>query len=270
MVKRLLRAAVPVALLLAPLAARAQDSAEGAPVMASLIEATTPAPLTAEQQARLPQARALMALVLPPGAYNELIGTMFGTITTPFPATGNLTSAHDVVARRLGLIDEEMATVSDEAAVLAANLLDPAWQERERRQAEAIPRIMTVTMGHMEAPLREAMAELYAINFSDAELTDIAAFFATPSGSAYARRSYTIASDPRIAQATLAVIPAVMNEVDGLMAQIEAVTADLPPERRYSDLSDTQRKQLARLVGLTEEQLQLTFQSFDEKLAEDD
>jgi hypothetical protein len=252
LVKRLLWVAAAAALCVSPAAARGQDRAGDATGMAALIEATTPAPLTAEQQARLPQARALMELVLPPGSYSELIG------------------AQDVVARRLGLIDEEMAGVSEEAAVLAAALLDPAWQEREQRQAEAMPRIMVDVMGHIEAPMREAMAELYAINFSEEELADVAAFFATPSGAAYASRSYTMASDPRLSQAMLSVLPAVMGEMEGMMAQLEAVTADLPPERQYSDLTDTQRKQLARLVGLSEEQLQATFQSFDEKALESD
>jgi hypothetical protein len=268
LVKRLLWVAAAAALCVSPAAARGQDRAGDATGMAALIEATTPAPLTAEQQARLPQARALMELVLPPGSYSELIGGMFGTMATPFPAT--TVSAQDVVARRLGLIDEEMAGVSEEAAVLAAALLDPAWQEREQRQAEAMPRIMVDVMGHIEAPMREAMAELYAINFSEEELADVAAFFATPSGAAYASRSYTMASDPRLSQAMLSVLPAVMGEMEGMMAQLEAVTADLPPERQYSDLTDTQRKQLARLVGLSEEQLQATFQSFDEKALESD
>ena len=268
--KRVIAWAAPLAAMALHVPAAAQASGDsGVPELGAenenLLDALSgmfvAEPLTPEQQARLPLAMALVEKVMPPGALSEAFGGMFDEIISPLADIAPF-DARTVIARRIGLFGG--AELTDEQATWAANLLDPAWEERERRQRALMPQMMSGVMDAMEPPMRQAMAELYAINFTEAELADIDAFFATPTGAAYARRSYTMASDPRMTAASMSAMPAMMQGMADLESELAAATADLPSERTWADFSASERKQLARLLGYSEEELELTLQDFDE------
>ena len=259
---RLLTWAMPLALALAPVPALAQDDVPDLSGLGALTEMFVAEPLTPEQQARMPLATALVEKVMPPGSMREAMGEMFDSILSPMAQAAEA-DARSVITRRIPLLGEA-ADLTDTQAAQVAMMLDPAWEERERRERELMPQIMAGVMDVMEPPMRQAMAELYAINFTEAELADIDAFFATPTGAAYARKSYTMASDPRIAAASMSVLPAMMAGFADMEAEMAAATADLPAERYWDDLTTTERKQLARLLGMSEEDLQYTLVNFDE------
>ena len=81
----------------------------------------------------------------------------------------------------------------------------PPWS---RPDSALMPAEIEVNMlAALEPTMRTAMAELYAVHFTDAELADIAAFFATTSGATYARQSYALASDPRLLSAVFSEMP---------------------------------------------------------------
>ncbi|MFC3099758.1 DUF2059 domain-containing protein [Altererythrobacter lauratis] len=225
----------------------------GADWLGGLAQAMEAEPLTPEQQERLPAAEALLDAMLPPGSLGPLMGGGFNQMLLPI-RQDQPRDAAAYVRERLGMGSAGLEL--DEAqAERAASLLDPVWRERQAREAEIYPRLMSRAGAALEAPLRRAMAELYAINFTSAELADIAAFFATPSGAAYARRSLSLSSDPRLAMAAMSAMPAMMQAFAEVEAEIAAVAADLPPERRYSELGDADRKRLAQLVGMSREEL---------------
>lgn len=249
-------AALPLTSL--PLTAQAQsaeDDAAMAGAMAALMGTAEIEPLTAEQEARLPLARRVVERIMPPGVLGEALGGMFDGMLGPLLEGAANPQPAEVVAELLGMQGTDL-DLSEAEAARAAQLLDPAWQERRRREVEAAPALLGAMMGAMEAPLRDAMTELYAIHFSQGELADIDAFFATPSGAAYARQSYAMTSDPRLSAAMISQMPLLFSSAQSIEQQLAEMTADLGPKRTFADLSANERKALADMLGWTVEELQ--------------
>jgi len=258
--KTLMAWAAPLALLAAPILAPvgvAAQEAEAAPeldLFAGLAQAFTVEPLTAEQQARLPRAAALVERIIPPGSLQEVMGSMFDSFLSPM-ATAFQPDPVTLLAQGLNIETYEI-TLTPEQAETAVALLDPAWRTRAEREAEALPALTGRMMSGMEPTIRTAMSELYAIHFTDSELADIDAFFATPSGTSYARKSLTMSSDPRLMATMMGEMPALFEAMASMEAEVAALTADLPPARGFADLSATERKGLASLLGMTVEDLE--------------
>jgi hypothetical protein len=220
---------------------------------AAMAQMFSPEPLTAEQEARLPAAQIVVDRVMPPGTMGEVMESMYGGILGPIMAMANEPSASEV-AKELG-VESGWLDLTDEAAAEAAAILDPAWTERRKRQAAVMKQSMGEIMIAMEPAMRNAMAQAYAVHFTGQELADAAAFFATPSGAAYARKSYTIASDPRIMGAAMEGMPQMMSSFATMESAMKTATADLPEPRAYDDLSSDQRERLVELTGLSEEEI---------------
>lgn len=234
-------------------AAEAPQSAEKADPFAALATMFKVEPLTPEQSARLPQAEALMAKLVPTGALDKTMTAMYERMIGPMLEQAKSPGTADI-ARTLGLDVEELDLTEDEAAQAGA-ILDPAWKERRDRELQAMQAAMGKVMRLMEPSLRKGMAEAYAATFTAAELTDIAAFFATPTGATYASKSYALASDPRIMAASFEALPTLLVEMAGMEAEMKAATADLPARRGYDDLSPAERTALAKLTGLSAAEL---------------
>lgn len=205
-------------------------------------------PLTAEQQARLPQAEKLIARIMPPGTMGKMMGGMYDKLLGPIMAMAGEASSSDV-ARELGVDAEELELEDGEAARIVA-ILDPVWKERQEAEMAAMQRAMSSVMTAMEPGMRKGMSEAYAIAFTAAELTDIDRFFATPSGATYAEKSYALASDPRLMAAAMEGLPQMMAQFKTMEEEAKAASAKFPPRRSYGDLSAGQRQEIARLTGL--------------------
>ena len=227
----------------------AQDeSALGGDFLGAMMGLFAPEPLTAEQEARLPAAQAIVARIVPPGTMGEMMNAMFSGMLEPFLALEAQPSSADA-AKKLGLDPFDLELDAEQSAEVLA-LLDPAWRERGELEFAATKAAVGKMMTAMEPSVREAMAQLYAINFNAAELTDIDAFFSTPSGAAYARKSFTMVSDPRMAGVMMQSMPAMMGSFEQIEADMATAVAGLPPVRTYADLEDAQRDRLAELTGL--------------------
>lgn len=241
-----------LALLAAPVAAQSAKEApppekSQADVMSGMAAMFKVEPLTAEQRARLPQAEALIAQIMPPGTLDQIMGGMFDKWLTPMmEMAGSPGSAQ--VARDLGIEDPDFEVTEDEAAQIAA-IIDPAWKERRERETKAMQGAMKTAMRAMEPAMRKGMSEAYAVTFTATEMRDIAAFFATPSGTSFARKSYALASDPRIMAASMEGLPAMMLQMKAMVEEMKSATADLPPRRGYNDLTPAERATLARITG---------------------
>lgn len=205
-------------------------------------------PLTAEQQARLPQAEALIARIMPPGTMNEIMGGMYDKLLGPIMEMAGEASSEDI-ARELG-VDTDSFELEDAEAARIAAILDPVWKERREAETAAVQRAMSTVMTAMEPGMRKGMAEAYAVAFTSAEMADIEAFFITPSGASFARKSFALASDPRIIAASMEALPAMMAQMKAMEDAAKAATAKLPPRRGYADLTPAQRSEIARLTGL--------------------
>lgn len=263
MIRRMILSAAGLAALTlasAPLAAQASDEQvdlaadatvaeddEMQQTMAMLGSMFPVEPLTAEQNVRLPQARRIIDRMIPEGALGEMMGSMFDKMLGPIMAAADAPAAR-VVAEGIGAGAETLDLSPEQAAEVAA-LFDPVYAERHERESALLPGLMRDMMTVMEPTMRKAMSELYAINFSQRELDDIEAFFQTESGTSYARKSFTMSSDPRIISATMEAMPQMMGAFASMEEKIAQASADLPAKRSFADLSAAEQARVAELTG---------------------
>jgi hypothetical protein len=160
----------------------------GATPESAAAQAVTPA--QADQAAKLSEARAIIATMLPPAQRQQMIeklqADLMGQFRTLLPT--------DLMA------DPGMKAILDEFI------------------KKALDRQRTVIEQHQPEQL-EAMAGAYTREFSLAELKDIHAFAGTPSGTHYLSRMTAIIGDPAVAKANSATF-----------TEIHAVTNEMLPE----------------------------------------
>ncbi len=245
---------IGAALALAAQPASAQDGLSEDDVFAAMAEMFAAEPLTAEQQARLPLAGEVVARIIPDGAMAEMIDNLLGGMLGPMMGMNKGATAAKV-SERLGLYDADLAMETAQAEE-ALTILDPAWRERERIEAETMPAMMGEMMTTMEPVMKTAMTELYAVHFSTGELTDINAFFRTDTGASYARKSFTLASDPRLMASTMKAMPDMMGVFTTMGERMAAATASLPAQRDFAQLTAAEKARLAQLTGMSEEALE--------------
>jgi hypothetical protein len=176
------------------------------------------------------------------------MGTMFDNLFKPLMTATSAPTSKDA-AKLLGLDAAELHLREGQAAEIV-RIIDPAHEERAARTAAAMPDAMNRMMTAAEPVMRQALSEIYAVYFDESELADIGAFFDTPSGIAYARKSMSMASDPRYLGAMMRSMPDIvagMSEMEGALA---AAIADLPMAKSYADLTAEERVRLAELTGL--------------------
>lgn len=272
MIRRIfIPAACLAALALAPQPLAAQDMAddtaaaepaaegegEGDPMAQAMgmMSAMFPVePLTAEQEARLPQASRIITRMIPEGTLGEMMGGMFDKLMGPMIAMG-ASPASATVQKGIGVSPAAAGLTEEQTAEIAA-LLDPVYEERHAREMAVMPTVMREMMTVMEPTIRKAMAELYAINFSQNELDDIETFFQTDSGTAFARKSFTMSTDPRILAASMESLPQIMGAIGDMEKKIVAASADLAPKRSFADLPRADKAKIAKLTGYTVEEIE--------------
>ena len=249
--KKLLTFAAPLLALAMAVPAQAQpadDEAAMAEMMGGLAGMFPVEPLTAEQQARLPAATALIDQIVPTGTLGEMMGSMLDGVLGPIMAM-EISDPVAVLEEKLGV---EGLDATPERARQALAILDPAWEERQMREMDAMPVMMERMFVALEPGMKSAMAELYAIYFDEQELADISAFFDTASGASYARKSFTMSADPRMVGAMMQAMPDMMGVFAQMESEMAAATADLAPERGFDELTAAEKKKLASLTRLDE------------------
>ncbi|ASP29101.1 hypothetical protein CHH26_01615 [Qipengyuania flava] len=223
---------------------------EFAGMMAGLFQTE---PLTEEQNARLPAAQAVVGEMMPDGFYGEMMAGMMDKMLLPMLTM--FSQPEFVLGARLTVDAEAIEALEEAEQAELTAMLDPAYQAR----GDAMVAVLTSRMGGMftamEGPMREGLSKAYAVRFDDAQLADIAAFFATPTGGEYARESMALFADPQVMQASMQALPAMMSGFGDIeSAMREAMTA-LPAERGYDDLTEAQRKRMAELLDVDPAQL---------------
>jgi hypothetical protein len=106
---------------------------------------------------------------------------------------------------------------------------DPNFRERMKLTMDAMMSGMIPIMEKIEPQVVENLTKIYARRFSTAQLADMAAFFATPSGKAYAEQSMLVFMDPEMIQGMQAFVPELMKSMPDIMKKAEAATKHLPP-----------------------------------------
>jgi hypothetical protein len=106
---------------------------------------------------------------------------------------------------------------------------DPNFKERMDITMKVMFSEMGNLMSEMEPAVRTAMASIYAKKYSVKELTDMNAFFATPSGANFAGNFMSSFTDKEMIKASFGMMPKVMEAMPAIMKKVEAATAHLPP-----------------------------------------
>ena len=226
------------------------DLDEFAGMMAGLFQTE---PLTEEQNARLPAAQAVVGEMMPDGFYGEMMAGMMDKMLRPMLTM--FSQPEFVLGARLTVDAEAIEALEEAEQAELTAMLDPAYQAR----GDAMVAVLTSRMGGMftamEGPMREGLSKAYAVRFDDAQLADIADFFATPTGGEYARESMALFADPQVMQASMQALPAMMSGFGDIESAMREAMEALPAERGYDDLTEAQRERMAELLDVDPAQL---------------
>ena len=223
----------------------AMDEAAVLAMMSGLFQAE---PLTAEQEARLPAATAIVATMMPEGFYGEIMRDMMEKTMRPMMAM--FSEPDFILASRLTLDEAALAELSDAEKQELLTMLDPAWDQRADTMVNAIVANMGGAFAAVEPPVRAGLAKAYAVRFDEAQLADISTFFATPTGGEFARQSMALFADPQVMGATMEAMPEMIGSFTEMETAMEAALESRPAERDYADLSLAQRARMADLLGV--------------------
>ena len=223
----------------------AMDEAAVLAMMSGLFQAE---PLTAEQEARLPAATAIVATMMPEGFYGEIMRDMMEKTMRPMMAM--FSEPDFLLASRLTLDEAALADLSDAEKQELLTMLDSAWDQRADTMVDALISNMGGAFAAVEPPVRAGLAKAYAVRFDEAQLADISAFFATPTGGEFARQSMALFADPQVMGATMEAMPEMIGSFTEMETAMEAALESLPAERDYADLSLAQRARMADLLGV--------------------
>ena len=216
----------------------------------------TAEPLTPEQEARLPQATAVVDKILPAGAYARMMEEMFERILEPISATMPERMPAAAIAQALGVSTEAIADLSEEQQAEIAQLIDPVFSQRSEMAINHMMDQMGALVVQFEPGMKRGLSKAYAKRFTADEMADIQAFFATPTGARYATESMLVFTDPQTMAGTMEALPAMMRQLPQMMGGLEEAMAALPPPRGFADLSEAERARLAALLGTSVAELE--------------
>ncbi|MEH6723348.1 MAG: DUF2059 domain-containing protein, partial [Qipengyuania sp.] len=200
-------------------------------------------PLTEEQQTRLPAAQQVVGKMMPEGFYGRMMRDMMDQMMRPMMTM--FSAPEFVLMSRLEIAEDDFGTLGEAQQAEIMAMLDPAYDRRADAVVNVITSRMSGVFTAMEGPMRDGLSRAYAVRFEPAQLADISAFFATPTGTVYAEESMALFADPQVMQAMMQAMPAMMSGLGDLDAAMIEAMAALPAQRGYDDLSAAERARLA-------------------------
>lgn len=214
----------------------------------------TAEPLTPEQEARVPMAQSVVIKLFPEGTYVKMMDEAMGPMMDSM--LGNIAGSPAILLMEMtGLSPSELSDIDNARLEAAVELLDPGAKARNAEIADMSMSLMSDIVVQIEPSYRAGLARAYAVRFTEAELTELDAYFATPVGSKYAAESFLIFADPQVMSAMNQMMPAVMEAMPAMMGDIGDIGARYPKGRTFSDLSSAEQDKLASLLGVTLEEL---------------
>ncbi|MGE4431408.1 MAG: DUF2059 domain-containing protein [Sphingobium sp.] len=238
---------------LAPVAQAGSGQAKPAPAAASPAVAS-PAAAEPLDRAQIDAARPVVEKLFPAGTYRRMMGENFTRMMDGM-MDGVMKMPIADLARLGGIPADQVATMDQASLAEMSAIIDPHYRERTKGGMDAMMAGMVDLMDGFEPRVRDALTRAYARKFSIAELGQLHAFFATPTGGKYAGESMSIFMDPEIMGEMQALMPEMMQQMPALVEAAKKATDALPPPRKISDLSDAERKRLASILGVKEEEL---------------
>jgi len=230
-------------------------SAAPAVLAADAVTASAPAADAAPiAKAQIDAARPVVEKLFPVGTYRRMMGENMSRMMDSM--MGNLMQMPLADLARIGGVSgEKLAEMSPASLAEVSAIVDPHYRDRAKRGMDAIMGGMTDLMDGFEPRVREALTRAYARKFSAGELAELRDFFATPVGGKYAGQSMSIFMDPEIMGEMQALMPEMMQQMPRLAEEAKKATEALPPPRKIADLSKAERKRLAAILGVKEDDL---------------
>lgn len=177
-------------------------------------------PQPAPDPMRLPFAHTTALALLPPGAFGKAFGDMMGGL---FERVMDMRESDFPGVKAAGKVAPGGQTVRQS---LVAK--DPYFNERARLTRAAIEAELVRYSAVLEPRLRDGLARALARRFDQRQLTDINAFFATPTGKALSSQYVGLWFDPDLMRSTIAGMPELVQLMPGSIERIQAATAHLP------------------------------------------
>jgi hypothetical protein len=182
----------------------------------AVAQAPAPAP-AAPDPARLAAGERVAALLVPDGAYLRIMRDQFPQMM-------------DATMGQMGAMkSSDFGMPGDASAMDQVRKADPAFDERMRITTKVMSEEMGAVMGRLEPRVRVGLGRALARRFTAQQLADMADFFATPSGAAFARDYLGLMADPEMMREMAGAAPVIMKAMPAIMAKVEAATKHLPP-----------------------------------------
>ncbi len=237
----------------------AAGTAQAEPVPAVLEIKTTqndpaPARLQAEgapiDPARLEAATKSVDYILPKETYERIMrGTINGIMVKPMLSFAK-TPLRDL-AERTGVDEERLKAIGKAELNEVMRMLAPAYTERSYDSSAGLLLAMEGMIYEFEPIMKGGLARAYARRFDLRQLAELNAFFATPTGSAYAGESMQIYNNLEFMNSMIAIEQMMMKRMPDIVKTVEAEMARAAPKRRtIEELTPAERKTVNRLLGL--------------------
>ena len=178
--------------------------------------------------ARLDAARVTVDYLFPLGTYERMMkGTMDQLMDSILTQTFDRPVAETM--KGYGLEDKTLDELGDSSFNDIMKQRDPHFEERMKISTRVMMDEMTDLMTRMEPALRDTLTRIYARKFTVPQLAEMNAFFATDTGSAFARDYMMVFVDPEMMESMMGMVPEMMQSMPTIMKKVEAATAHLPP-----------------------------------------
>ena len=199
------------------------------------------------EPARLTLAERTTAALIPDGSLEKMMDNLYGKmLRTILEETGG--SSDLSLSIKTGIESDRIAALDADTKNAVADLFDPHRKEREDQVMKVIRPLVREALADLEPPMRAGLAKAYARKFSADQLTELNAFFATPTGQSYAGESLALQADPEVMLAMMKAVPPLVTKFIDRAPTIEGQLKELPKEKGLADLSDAEMKKLAKLM----------------------
>lgn len=197
--------------------------------------------------ARLALAQKTTAALVPAGGLEKMLdnvyGKMFNTFLEEMGGTSDLS-----LSIKTGVDSETIAALDADTKKAVAAVFDPNSKQRNDQMIKVIRPLISEFLADLEPPMRDGLAHAYARKFTPAQLGEMNAFFATPTGSVYAAESMALSADPEVMVIMIKAMPPVISKFIDRGPALEKQFKDLPKEKSLTDLSDAELAKLAKLM----------------------
>lgn len=203
-------------------------------------ELAAPASIAEEtgiDSARFAAAKSTVDYLFPLGTYQRMMkGTMDQLMDSIISQTFDRPMAETM--QSYGIEGENLDDMGDRSFNDILKDKDPHFEERMKISTKVMMDEMIDLMTAMEPQIRTALANIYARKFTVQQLAEMNDFFATNTGSAFARDYMMVFVDPEMMQSIMNMVPEIMQAMPDIMKKVTAATAHLPPPRKSGDKSD--------------------------------